>query len=474
MSHHLLSRSNARANVANGGLCLALATALVAVAPSPVVRAPIFPAEAPAPAVREYTLTAHEFDWEIMPGVTVRAWGYNGSTPGPEIRAREGDTIRVTLVNRLPTGTTIHWHGMDVPPEMDGPAGLNQAEVEPGQEFVYEFVAANPGSRWYHAHADPANQIALGLYGPMVIEPREPERAYDREQTYILTEWDMELTPDVALGRAPRGPRDRLLRGGELGTDLFLINGKAHESIPRIETAAAERVLIRLMNAGNLPHAVHSHGHSFKIVATDGNPVPKGMELLKDTVLIGPGERYDLELTADNPGVWMFHCHMENHAANGMMTLIEYEGATPTGPAATDFEAMHGNHQQPPANPLANPTGALQSVPTPPAAQDAPSQVLTQTPAAAGSGAAGNEAVEVALLDDRFGEKLIEVKAGTTLRFVNEGGHLHSVAAADGSFASDGLHSGDAYEVTLDTPGEYRIICKQHALRGMAARVLVR
>jgi hypothetical protein len=252
---------------------------------------------------------------------------------------------RVTLVNRLPTGTTIHWHGMDVPPEMDGPAGLNQAEVEPGEAFVYEFVATNPGSRWYHAHADPANQIALGLYGPLVIEPREAERTYDREQTYILSEWDMELTPDVALGKAPRGPRDQMLRGGELGTDLFLINGKAHESIPRIETAAGERVLIRLMNAGNLPHAIHSHGHSFKIVATDGNPVPEGMELLKDTVLIGPGERYDLELEADNPGVWMLHCHMENHAANGMMTLIEYEGETPTGQTfaiARDDLTKHG------------------------------------------------------------------------------------------------------------------------------------
>jgi FtsP/CotA-like multicopper oxidase with cupredoxin domain len=416
-----------------------------------------------APAVREVTLVAEEFDWEIMPGVTVRAWGYNGSTPGPEIRAREGDTVRVTLVNRLPTGTTIHWHGMDVPPAMDGPAGLNQAEVEPGEDFVYEFTATNPGSRWYHAHADPANQIALGLYGPLVIEPRETARTYDREQTYMLAEWDLELTPDVALGRAPRGPRDQLLRGGELGTDLFLINGKAHESVPRIETAAGERVLIRLMNAGNLPHAVHSHGHSFKIVATDGNPVPEGMELLKDTVLIGPGERYDLELTADNPGVWMFHCHMENHAANGMMTLIEYEGETPTGPAAADFAAMHGDHgrhaapapdpaDQPPA-PAAPPAGA----PVAPPAE----------PVAAG------ETVEIALLDDRFGEKLIEVKAGTRVRFVNKGGHLHSVAAADGSFASAGLHAGDAYEVTLDTPGEYRIICKQHALRGMAAKLLV-
>jgi plastocyanin len=130
---------------------------------------------------------------------------------------------------------------------------------------------------------------------------------------------------------------------------------------------------------------------------------------------------------------------------------------------------MHGEHAQPPADPLADPTGSLPTAPAPPGATAAP----TEAPAATEPVATEREAVEVALLDDRFGEKLIEVKAGTTLRFVNKGGHLHSVAAADGSFASDGLHAGDAYEVTLDTPGEYRIICKQHALRGMAAKVLV-
>src|SRR5215207_1750800 len=103
-----------------------------------------------------------------------------------------------------------------------------------------------------------------------------------------------------------------------------------------------ERVLVRLINAGNLPHAIHTHGHSFKIVATDGNDVPEGMALLKDTVLIGPGERYDLELDGNNPGVWMFHCHMENHAANGMMSLIQYDGAVPTGPVGALFTTDGG------------------------------------------------------------------------------------------------------------------------------------
>ena len=222
------------------------------------------------------TLTAQEIDWEIMPGTTVRAWAYNGQMPGPEIRVREGDLVRITLHNELPVGTTIHWHGVNLPPEMDGPVGLNQAAVEPGEEFVYEFVAQPAGTRWYHSHADPTAQIALGLYGSLIVEPREPKRTYDRDYTYILNEWDLELTPDVATGKAPRGVRDQMLRGGELGTDLFLMNGHAHESIPPIKLAEGERVLVRLINAGNLPHAIHTHGHSFKIVATDGNDVRRG------------------------------------------------------------------------------------------------------------------------------------------------------------------------------------------------------
>lgn len=416
-------------------------------------------AEAPAPAVREYTLTAEEFDWEIMPGVTVRAWGYNGSTPGPEIRAREGDTLRVTLVNRLPTGTTIHWHGMDVAPAMDGPVGLNQAAVEPGQNFVYEFTADNVGSRWYHAHADPKVQIALGLYGPLVVEPREAETVYDREYTYMTNEWDLELTPEVAMGTAPVGPRDAQLRGGELGTDLFLLNGRAHKSIPPIELAGEERVLIRLMNAGNLPHAIHSHGHSFTIVATDGNAVPEAARLVKDTVLIGPGERYDIELTGDNPGVWMFHCHMENHADNGMMTTIQYDGAVPTGPVAEYWAAggagapmHHGGHQPPVTPPAAlEPTGPPEP---PPAARE-------------------DETV-VTLVDDRFTPAAVEIRAGSVVTFVNKGANWHSVAAMDGSWESGRIEPGGSFSIRLDTPGEVQYICQHHILRGMTGRITVR
>src|SRR5215207_9044628 len=93
------------------------------------------------PQLREFTLVASEIDWEFQPGTVVKAWAYNNTLPGPEIRVKEGDTVRITLVNYLPVPTSTHWHGLNVPPEMDGPAGLNQAPVEPGHEFVYEFKA---------------------------------------------------------------------------------------------------------------------------------------------------------------------------------------------------------------------------------------------------------------------------------------------------------------------------------------------
>jgi FtsP/CotA-like multicopper oxidase with cupredoxin domain len=274
-----------------------------------------------------------------MPGVPVRAWGYNGQVPGPEIRVREGDLLHITLQNRLPVPTTIHWHGVHLHPAMDGPAGLNQAAVQPGEDFVYEFIATPGGTRWYHSHADPQLQIPMGLYGPLIIEPLAPLRTWDREHTLILQEGDLELTPAVASGIAQRGPRDGMMRGGELGSDLFLINGRMHGAIPPISIAVGERILIRLINAGHHPHPVHIHGHSFRIVASDGNPIPLGMEWVKDTILIGPAERYDLELDGNNPGVWMVHCHIEHHMANGMMTTLWYDGAEPTGPAAEFAQA---------------------------------------------------------------------------------------------------------------------------------------
>jgi plastocyanin len=406
----------------------------------------------PEPQLREYVLTASEFDWELMPGETVRAWGYNGQLPGPEIRVREGDTLRVILKNDLPVPTTVHWHGVVLPPNMDGPAGLNQAPVAPGDTFVYEFEAKPAGTRWYHSHADPAVQVPLGLHGPLVIEPRSAKTTYDREYTLVLGEWDMELTPGVAAGTEPRGPRDQTLRGGELGADMFLINGKMHGYVDPIRIAEGERILVRLINAGHMAHPIHTHGHSFTIVATDGNPIPEAARWLKDTILVAPGERYDLELLGDNPGVWMVHCHIEHHMENGMMTTIWYDGHVPSGPAgamtspATPSTEHH--HHGDSGTPATTPTTAV-------------------SPAADGS-------AEIAMVDDRFVPNALTVPVGTTVTWINKGSNQHSIQAFDGSFESAQLSPGDRFEHTFDAPGTFQYICKHHAMHGMIGSVTVR
>jgi len=408
----------------------------------------------PAPQTHEFTLTASEFDWQLMEDVWVRVWGYNGQMPGPELRVHEGDTVRVLLQNELPVPTTIHWHGINVPNAMDGVAGLNQAAVNPGETFQYEFIATPAGTRWYHSHTDPALQVPMGLYGALIVEPLQAGPVYDREYTLMLAEWDTELTPGVAAGTEPAGSGDQMLRGGELGADLFLINGKMHGSIAPLMVAEDERVLLRLIHTGAIPHPIHTHGHSFQIVATDGNPVPAVAWLTKDTVLIGPAERYDLAFTANNPGVWMVHCHIEHHMANGMMTTIWYEGYEPTGPAAglavseaTMAAEMGSMHDE--GSPTALPAEAE---PTP---------------------GAGSGTVVVTMLDDRFDPVETSVPLGTVVAWVNKGRNWHSVASFDGSFESDKIKPGDRFEHAFTEAGTFKYICKHHGMQGMLGEIAV-
>lgn len=447
--------------------------------------------------VKEFHLTAEETEVELQPGLKVKAWTYNGTMPGPEIRVKVGDRVRVVLTNHLPTATTIHWHGVDVPNDMDGPAGLSQAPVEPGESFTYEFTATPAGTRWYHTHTDVSSQILLGLYGAFVVEPKE-EQPLDRDYTYILTEWDAELTPDVALGKAPRGPRDQTLRGGEYGADYFLMNGKMNDAIPPIVVNEGDLVRIRLINAGNVPHPFHTHGHSFKIVATDGNPVPEVAQLTKDTVLVAPGERYDIEFVANNPGVWMVHCHIENHADNGMMTVIQYEGVKPPGPLG-EFWDVTGEKPAPMHEPMMDENGipmdhgAMHDEPAASPVADTPVETAEsgQLNAPIATSAAGesdipvvatsqpfevvetDEGTTVTIVDNRFLPKEITVKAGTSLTFINDGANWHSVAGANGLIDIDQLASGASYTVTIDTPGEYNLICKHHLRQGMTAKLIV-
>ncbi len=420
--------------------------------------------------VREFTLVAEPVRWEIQPGLVVDGWGYNGQIPGPTLRATEGDRVRVHLTNHLPVPTTIHWHGIDVPLSMDGVPGLSQEPVPPGGSFTYEFVATNPGTRWYHSHVDSNLQIQLGLFGALIIDPRRPEpEHFDREYTYLLSEKALDVTPEVALGRAQVRDQDAGNgRGGAFTPDLFLMNGKAGDAVEPMHIAPGERIRIRLINAGNLVHAMHLHGHSFRIIATDGNPVPAAAQLLKDTVLIGPGERYDLAVEGTNPGVWLFHCHINNHMENGMVTTLQYDGAQPLAGEGQTGLPM-------PSLPLASSSAAAEP-PSPapsPVATDhvAPATQTTATPEPQPAPADG--AVAADIVDNRFEPPRLTVTVGTTVTWTNHGNNAHTVTALDGSWDSGTLLSGDQFRHTFTAAGTYRFICRQHVFQGMGGTVVV-
>ena len=411
------------------------------------------------------------------------AWTFNGIVPGPELRVSQGDRLRVTLVNHLPASTTIHWHGVRVSNAEDGVAGVTQDAVPPGTTYSYEFVARDAGTFWYHSHQDTANQLTRGLFGALVVQPRQGPVA---DQDYALVFHEFPGRPIISPGlqglaayvgqafsgqrvavngstgelrlQARPGERVRLRLIGALEGEQFgplMMQGEALElvalgtcyqivaidggdlnapqcigperlrlgigqrydlsfvmpstgSVRIVDTRGQESVtvgsgpapagldvkrlplfdplaygqpapdpvvghgfdvtypvvlgekggirhlqpeLIHTINGKAAPmgttypvwqgqvvrlhivneteefHTMHLHGHALTLLARDGR-APSGSPLHLDSLLVGPHESWDVAVVADNPGLWMVHCHVLLHAAMGMSAMMSYEGVT--------------------------------------------------------------------------------------------------------------------------------------------------
>ena len=252
-----------------------------------------------ADGVKVFELTADEVRWEVEPGKVFDAMAYNGMLPGPQINADLGDRVRVVLRNKLDQPTTLHFHGVRVPNAMDGVPVLTQDPVMPGESFTYEFTLRNSGTHMYHPHFNATEQITEGLLGAFVVhDPRDPDVAVD--ETMVLND-------------------------GPLG---FTINGKGFPATAPIVLSQGETLRLRYMNEGLQIHPMHLHGLVQRVVAKDGYRVPQPYSV--DTLMVAPGERYDVLVKADAPGVWAFHCHILNHVEGpegmfGMVTAVIVE-----------------------------------------------------------------------------------------------------------------------------------------------------
>jgi multicopper oxidase len=308
------------------------------------------------PGGRTIRLEAVETTWELAPGKTVRAMAYQGRVPGPEIRAKLGERLRIVFTNRLAEPTTIHWHGVDVPNAMDGVPGLTQRPVQPGETFVYAFEARPAGTRWYHTHFQEHRQLDRGLAGPLIIEAPESGR-FDRELTLVLDDWATGVGPSLpgttggvagAGGDAAGGMMGGM--GGMMGGrgmggmmggsqmpayDTMTINGKAYPATEPLRVRQRERVRLRIINASaEHTHVLRLAGHRLLVTHTDGNPLAAPVEI--DALPIAPSERYDALLVADRPGAWFLECSQPGHAAAGERMAVLYDGRSARTPAAPE------------------------------------------------------------------------------------------------------------------------------------------
>ncbi|MCA1814659.1 MAG: multicopper oxidase domain-containing protein, partial [Halobacteriales archaeon] len=370
--------------------------------------ADVQPAAAPAEGqLREFDMWIKiPVDWQARNGSTVMGMFAFGPTrdgpwtiPGPEIRVTEGDHVRVRLHS---TDHTLHWHGVSVPWAMDGVPFMTQTVTPVPKKgmYVYDFVARETGTYWYHCHVDAPSHVDAGLYGAFIVEPRDKslDPPFDREYTLMLGDVDSEMfqainavggnstipgtplpdpsptyldppenpgdLPEYAVGNvkdtydiagafiAPgiagsnlpgtMGPRDYYPVSSlryEPHYDTFMINGKSFPDTKPLLIKTGETIRVRLINAGQLIHTMHLHGHHFLVTHKDGYPLPAGARYYADSLMVAPGERYDVYVKGDNIGIWDFHDHGGSWGAGayadsdhafpgGMGTMLVYQDFT--------------------------------------------------------------------------------------------------------------------------------------------------
>ncbi|GIP40676.1 hypothetical protein J31TS4_39560 [Paenibacillus sp. J31TS4] len=410
-----------------------------------------------APADVKFEMVAQQKTITLASGATIDAWTYNGEI-APELRVKHGDMVEVKLINQdITSGVTIHWHGYNVPNAMDGVPGMTQNVVKPGQSFTYKFRADQEGTYWFHSHQQASEQVRKGLFGTLIVEPKQDAEPFDEQITVIHHRWKIDQGDKYAFGQQdtlqwkqmqpgkkvklriinahnlsqnyslqgtdfqitsidgvriqdPRllsdqtafrlgsggrydvtftmpdhpvfftqgnskndndpgivfyidnpsekpifkaesaifDPSDygkpvvnevttvnnfdrefQMILGNKMGFYnggfhfLWTINGDVYPRVPTLVVKEGDKVKMTFVNKSLAEHPMHLHGHHMTVLKKNGEKVKTPW--LTDTLNVLPGESYEVAFVANNPGMWMDHCHNLDHAATGMILHLMYD-----------------------------------------------------------------------------------------------------------------------------------------------------
>ncbi|WP_310828742.1 multicopper oxidase family protein [Paenibacillus pedocola] len=444
----------------------------------------------PGQPVKGFTLTAMESNLQITEGVTLPVWTYNGTVPGQEIRVTQGDFVQVTLKNDLKVPVTIHWHGYPVSSETDGVPGVSQDAVLPGETFTYSFSVDVAGTYWYHSHQESSEQVDKGLYGALIVEPKDTARP-DKDYTLLLDEWinpedasNAQETTGMSGMEGMAGMADTTSMSDEEMMSsmysLYTVNGKSGAMITPLEAKVGDTVRLRLINAGYRSHAIHIPGE-FKVVSTDGQDIEKPTTLQNQLVTVAPGERYDIEFKVSSPEDFTIDAHDDNKYNDQLVIPFKVAGSNGKVKAVqhsdlTGFDLFSYGKPATKAGAAAAETYALEYT------------------AVLNSKMNGDQLVYT--INDKVFSDLpaLQVKTGDNVKitFINEGevdhpmhvhGHFFQVLEKNGVKVNSTLMKdtvlvkpGEKIVITFkaDNPGSWMIHCHElhHAAAGMAQQLI--
>ncbi len=302
--------------------------------PSPTQQANSAPGEGSAADV---TLQISPVEVEISPSRFISTIGYNGTSPGPVLRMREGKPITVEVINNTDAAEFVHWHGLFLPSEVDGSEEEGTPPVPSMGRRQYQFTPTPAGTRWYHSHAMANGDLHRGTYtgqfGFLMIDSGNDPGKYDQEIFLALRDWepfytDQNMDTDELNGAGPTPEKPAVLdtrpNGLEATTQTFTINDRMLGFGDPIRVRAGTRVLVHLLNASAIENRqISLPGHMFHILALDGNLVPTPADT--EIVMLGPGERADAYIEMNQPGVWILGSTDDPTRNNGLGIVVEYE-----------------------------------------------------------------------------------------------------------------------------------------------------